>query len=64
MTMLDIVIVSTAAISLLVLHRQCPALDQLGLLKMARVLAVGVFAIGFFYVIDLFAMWGLPLFIP
>lgn len=64
MTMLDIVIVATAAISLFVLHGQSPALARLGLLKTARVLAVGIFAIGFFYIVDLFAMWGLPLFIP
>jgi len=64
MTVLDIVIVVTAGISLLARHRQGPALDHLGLLAASRVLGLGILAVGLFYLVDLFVMWGLPLFIP
>ena len=64
MTMLDIVIVATVAISLLVRHRQGSALSRLGLRAASRVMGLGILAVGLFYLVDLFVMWGLPLFIP
>ena len=65
MTFFDIVIVIIVLSALRVLNRQRHILtSQTHILVGAVLVIVGLIGAGLFYLIDLFIMWGLPLFIP